>query len=160
MNLQNWQKTEVVTLEVTDGEQVQEYRLIFGTCNNYDLSLYRTRRQRLFEKLKVRFGDDWTDHDEALAMLNVMGLHLIFLAGIKRVEVKDGEQWTETKLPDAWYDVDRFPLESPAGLLEDLVDAVFAAGNEQRLFYLLPTGDDEKKVLRLTVQPSKNSLEP
>lgn len=153
MDLQNWQKTETVTLEVSDGTQTQVYRLTFATCSNYDLSLYSRRRQKVFEGLTTRFGTDWTSEDEPMALLSVMGLHLIFLAGLKRVEVQDGETWVETKLPPAWYDPERFALDAPAGLLETLVDAVFAAGNAPRLFSLLPTDDDEKKVLRLTVQP-------
>ena len=56
MDLQNWQKTETVTLEVSDGAQTQVYRLTFATCSNYDLSLYSRRRQKVFERLTARFG--------------------------------------------------------------------------------------------------------
>lgn len=153
MNLQHWQHTETVTMEVSDGAQVQEYRLVLATCNNYDIALFNRRRVKVFAHLTERFGEGWGDRDEAIALLNIMIQHLVVLAALKRVEIKDGETWTETKLPDAWYDVQRFPEEVPAGVVEVLTEAAFAAGNSARLFSLAPT-EGEKKVLRLTVSPS------
>lgn len=154
MDLQNWQKTATVTLTATDGEQEQVYRLTFATCSNYDIALYVRRRQELAAYLVEVFGTGWGGKEEAMALLSVMLHHLIVLAGLKVVEVQEGDTWTQTRLPDAWYDWRRFPQETPAGLLESLSEAVFLAGNDPKLFSMTPVDEDEKKDLRLTVQPS------
>ena len=156
MNLNNWQRTEPVSLFVSDGEMEQEYRLTFGTCSNFDIGLFNRRRGRVFESMRATYGDDWIRNDEAIVMQGVMIAHAMVMAALKRVEVKDGDAWTETKLPDAWYDAERFAREVPAGMMDVLTDAVIDAGNPARLFSFTPSGDEEKKVLRLTVQPSKN----
>lgn len=153
MNLQNWQLVEYVELEVSDGEQTQLYRLVFATCNNYDIALFNRRRLKVFDHMRATFGENWVDEDEAMALLNVMIGHLMILAALKKVELKQGDAWLETKLPDAWYDFERFPQEVPAGVLDVLTDAVVAAGNNNRVFSILPATEEEKKRLRMTVRP-------
>lgn len=154
MNLEHWQITEPVSLFVSDGENEQEYRLTFGTCSNLDIGLFNRRRGRVFEAMRKTYGDDWIGNDEAMVLQGVMVSHAMIMAGLKRVEVRTGDIWADTRLPDAWYDAERFAREVPAGLTDTLAEAVIAAGNHPRLFALTPIGDDEKKVLRLTVTPS------
>lgn len=152
MNISTWQQTQTVTLEAVNGDTVQEYRLTFKTCNNFDIALFNRRRAGIFAELSEKYGDEFTDSDEAMALLTTQVSHAIVLAGLKMVEVKNGDKWEETKLPDAWYDLERFPYEAPAGVLTPLTDAVFAAGNAPRLFSYLPADDAEKKILRINVQ--------
>lgn len=153
MNLQNWQKTVTVPMEVSDGETTQEYRLIFATCSNYDVALFNQRRAKAFEYCQERFGETWLDTEEGIAFFNTVIAHLVTLAGLKGFEMKEGDTWVQTDLPEAWQDYLRFPEEAPAGLLNTLMEAVFEAGNSARLFSLSARDDKEKKVLRLTVQP-------
>jgi hypothetical protein len=160
MDLKEWRRSSSVTLEVSDGgEQVQEYRITFGTCSNYDLALYGQRRTKVTTAIAQKFGSGWSADDEAMALLNVQLSHLVILAGLKRVEVKEGETCQETLLPAAWYDLDRFPHEAPAGMINTLVQAVFDAGNPQRLFSLYRDDEEEKKILRLIVKPPEPSPE-
>ena len=156
MNLANWQQTATVSMFVSDGEAEQEYRLTFATCSNFDIGMFNRRRAKVFEQMKATYGEEWYNNDEALTMQVIMINHAVILSALKRVEVTDGETWTETKLPDAWYDAQRFANEVPAGVTEPLLAAVVDAGNPLRLFSFLPVGDEEKKVLRLTVKPSEN----
>ena len=154
MNLANWQQTSTVSLVASDGEAEQEYRLTFGTCSNFDIGMYSQRRRKVFELMRTTYGDDWIGKDEAMVLQGIMIAHAVFLAGLKKVEAKDGETWTETKLPDSWYDAQRFATDVPAGMIDTLTEAVIDAGNPPRLFSYLPAGDEEKKALRLTVVPS------
>jgi len=154
MNLNNWQQTSTVSMIVSDGEAEQEYRLTFGTCNNFDLSLFNRRRGRVFADMNEQYGEGWTQNDEAMALMSILISHAMILSALKKVEVKTGDVWEETKLPEAWYDSKRFPYEVPAGMTDTLSEAVIEAGNPPRLFSFLPSGDEEKKALRLTVKPS------
>ena len=90
-----------------------------------------------------------------MALMSIMVSHAVILAGLKRVEVKADDSWTETKLPERWYEPDGFAYDVPAGLVDTLTQAVIDAGNPPRLFAFLPAGDEEKNVLRLTVKPSE-----
>jgi hypothetical protein len=151
MNLANWQKTTTVTMFVSDGESEQEYRLTFATCNNLDVALFNRRRGHIFVHLRKEYGDVYGQNDEAMALGAIMISHAVILAALKRVEIRDGDNWTETKLPETWYDWQRFPTEAPAGMIDTLVEAAYDAGNSPRLFSFVPASDEEKKVLRLTV---------
>ena len=153
MDLNNWQQTSIVTLVVSDGELEQEYRLTFGTCSNFDIGLFNRRRAKAFDYLRT-FGDDWAQQDEANALFPVLISHAMIMAGLKRVECKDGDTWTATRLPASWYDAVQFAYNAPAGMVDTLTQAVIDAGNPPRLFAFQPAGDEEKKVLRLTVRPS------
>lgn len=153
MNLANWQQTATVTMFVSDGEAEQEYRLTFATCSNLDIGVFRQRLIKLRALLTAHYGEGWSENDEANAMNNLMYVHAIIMSSLKRVELKTDDEWSEAKLPEAWYDPMRFASEVPAGVNDTLLDAVFEAGNSPRLFSLLPGGDEEKKVLRLTVKP-------
>lgn len=154
MNLENWQQTSAVGMVVTDGETEQEYRLTFGTCSNFDIGLFNRRRGKAFEHMRKTYGDDWLQSDEAMVLQGLMVAHAMIHAALKKVEVKEGDDWLDTKLPDAWYDAQRFAHEVPAGMIDTLTQAVLDAGNPARLFSYIPVGDEEKKVLRLTVAPS------
>lgn len=156
MNLNSWQQTSTVSLVVSDGETEQEYRLIFGTCSNFDIGMFNRRRVKAFEYMRQAYGDDWIGNDDAMVLQGLMIAHAMILSALKRVETKDGETWTETKLPESWYDAQRFAYEVPAGITDALTQAVLDAGNPARLFSYVPVGDEEKKVLRLTVKPSEN----
>lgn len=156
LNLANWQQTSIVSMFVGDGETEQEYRLTFATCSNLDIGMFRQRLSKLRTLLTDHYGDAWSDNEEASAMNNLMFVHAIIMSSLKRVEQNQDGEWIEAKLPDAWYDAMRFASEVPAGVNDTLLDGVFAAGNSPRLFSLLPGGDEEKKVLRLTVKPSVN----
>lgn len=154
MNLANWQQASTVSMFVSDGETEQEYRLTFGTCSNFDIGMYNRRRNKVYDQMRATYGDDWISNDEAMVMQGIMVAHAVFLAGLKKVEVKDGDTWTETKLPESWYDAKSFATDVPAGMIDTLTQAVIEAGNPPRLFSYLPVGDEEKKALRLTVVPS------
>lgn len=154
MNLNNWQQTSTVSLVASDGETEQEYRLTFGTCSNFDIGLFNRRRSKVYELMRATYGDEWIKNDDALVLQGLMIAHAVILAGLKKVETKGDNDWADAKLPDAWYDAQRFAYEVPAGMIDTLTDAVLAAGNPARLFSYLPAGDEEKKVLRLTVKPS------
>lgn len=154
MNLANWQQTNTIDMIVSDGETEQTYRLTFGTCSTYDIGLFNRRRAKVFEHMRATLGDTWTQQDEGMTLMSIMISHAMILSALKKVEVKTGETWEETKLPDAWYDAHRFPYEVPAGMVDALSEAVIEAGNPPRLFSFVPAGDEEKKVLRLTVKPS------
>lgn len=156
MNLANWQQTSTVSLVASDGETEQEYRLTFGTCSNFDIGMYWHRRRKVFDSMTTSYGDNWLEQDEAIVMQSIMIAHAMFLSGLKKVEVKEGDNWSEAKLPESWYDARQFATNVPAGLLDKLTRAVVDAGNPPRLFSYLPDGDEEKKVLRLTVNPSAN----
>jgi len=154
MDLNNWQRTYQLPFAVDDGETTQEYRLTFGTCNNLDIGVFNRRRSKAWDAMRTLYGDDWLQNDEAAALHNLIILHAVIMAGLKKVELKTEDTWADAKLPDAWYDPQRFATEVPAGLIDTLVDAVTEAGNPMRLFSYLPVGDEEKKALRLTVMPS------
>lgn len=154
MNLEHWQQISIVNMVVSDGESEQNYRLTFATCSNFDIGLCNRRRGRVFEAMRKKYGDDWLSNDEAIVLQDIMTKHAMIAAALKQVEVEDDEAWTETRLPDAWYDAERFAREVPAGVTEALIEGVITAGNPPRLFGYIPAGDDEKKVLRLTVTPS------
>lgn len=160
MNLNNWQQTSTVAMIVGDGETEQEYRLTFGTCNNFDIGLFNRRRGKIFDHMRKTYGDEWTQDDEAMTLMSVMISHAMIMSALKQVEAKtdDGSTgsptvWEETKLPEAWYDWQRFPFEVPAGMVDTLTEAVLDAGNPARLFAFMPTSDEEKKILRMTVRP-------
>jgi hypothetical protein len=156
MDLNNWQQKSIVRMIVSDGTAEQEHRLIFGTCNNLDISLFDRRRGRVFADMNEQFGEGWTQNDKAMALMSTLISHAMILAALKKVEVKNGDTWEETELPAAWYDPKRFPHEVKGGMIDTLLEAVTAAGNSPRLFSFLPSGDEEKKVLRLTVKPLIN----
>jgi hypothetical protein len=153
MNLNNWQQSSTVAMIVSDGVIEQEYRLTFGTCNNFDIGLFNRRRGKIFDHMRKTYGDEWTANDEAMTLMSVMISHAMILSALKQVEAKTGDVWEKTKLPDAWYDWQRFPYEVPAGMVDTLTEAVLDAGNPARLFAFMPVGDEEKKILRLTVTP-------
>jgi hypothetical protein len=160
MNLNNWQQTSAVSMIVSDGETEQEYRLTFGTCSNYDIGLFNRRRRKAFAYMSETYGDEWLQNDEALVLHPLMVTHAMILAALKKVEVKDGDNWIEAKLTDAWYDAKRFAYEVPAGMIDTLTEAVLEAGNPARLFSYVAIGDEEKKVLRLTVKPLETLPKP
>lgn len=154
MNLANWQQTSIVSLFASDGETEQEYRLTFATCSNLDIGVFKQKLSKIRAYLTDTYGAEWLANEEANAINSLMYMHAIIMSSLKLVEQRQGEEWIVAKLPDAWYDAERFAKEVPAGLTDTLLDAVFDAGNSPRLFSLLPNGDEEKKVLRLTVKPS------
>lgn len=154
MNLANWQQTSTVSLVASDGETEQEYRLTFGTCSNLDIGVFNRRRFKTYDRMKELYGEEWFSNDEGQALNMIMVNHAMIMSSLKCVEVRGGDTWTETKLPDAWYDAERFAKEVPAGVVDPLLAAVIEAGNPLRIFSFVPAGDEEKKVLRLTVKPS------
>lgn len=158
--LENWQHDQPVSLFASDGETEQEYRLTFKTLSAFDEAKFRSRRGKIFTALNEEFGEFETRTDEqkedALLLGDVMLKHAIVMSALTSVEIKDGKKWTPTRLPDLWYDAKQFAFNAPGGILDILVEAVIEAGNPARMFSFMPTSDDEKKMLRLNVQPSKS----
>lgn len=158
--LENWQKNEPILLIADDGENEQEYRLTFGTMSAFDEAKFKTKRGRALTHLSEEYGDyaerDEDAKDESLALLDIMVKHAAILSSLRKVEVKDGDEWQEAKLPEQWYSMTEFPRNAPAIVLDSLFDAVLAAGNPMQLFSFLPTSEDEKKMIRLSVSKSES----
>lgn len=158
--LEQWQRNEPVSLFVSDGESEQEYRLTFKTMSAFDEAKFLRNRGRAGLVLEEIFGkaDERTleQAEDSLAMFEILVKHAAVMAALAKVELRNGEEWQESRLPETWYSAKDFAHNAPASVLTLLFEAVIAAGNPYRLFSYLPTTEDEKKVLRLTVNPSTN----
>lgn len=168
--LEQWQHNEPVSIFASDGETEQEYRLTFKTMSAFEEAKFSRNRNKAGAILEELFGPakERTDeqNEDAWAMFDVLIKHAAIMAALAKVEVRSVPQpteddapvepgdWTEARLPDAWYNAKEFPYHAPASVLNLLFDAVIAAGNPYRLFSFLPASDAEKKALRLTVRPS------
>lgn len=158
--LENWQLNQPVSLFADDGETEHEYRLTFKTLSAFDEAKFKARRAKIGAILDEEFGDiaDRTDEQkaDAGALLDIMYRHAMIMAALAKVELRDGDEWKPSRLPDSWYDAKLFAYNAPASILDALVEAVIDAGNPWRIFSFLPMSDDEKKMLRLTVRPSNS----
>ena len=155
--LEQWQHNEPVSMFVSDGQVEREYRLTFKTMSAYDGACFEARRRRIHVIINDVVGtpDERTEEQSAVAdaLALVLFHHAIVMSTLGKVEMKDGETWAETRLPESWYDAREFIHAAPDGVLEVLVNSAVTAGNPLRLFGVPPT-DAEKKALRLTVRPS------
>lgn len=156
--LDQWQRNEPVSLFASDGETEQEYRLTFKTMSAFDEAKFLRNRSKAGLILEEVFGkaDDRTaeQNEDAWSLYGILVSHAAIMAALVKVELRNGETWEESRLPDEWYNAKDFAYNAPASVMTLLFEAVIAAGNPGRLFSFLPISDDEKKVLRLSVKPS------
>ena len=171
-------KTDTLEFVVDDGDAEVEYRLTFGACNGYQKSLFDRYRERAFGIIadeyappakdgkkadvvplaRVRYAEtvkalSTFERDAAESKLNAMILHAANLASLRKVEAKDGETWTEAKLPEFWYDMSAAVEQISSDLADALLVKTFTV-NPPRLFGFLTDNDEEKKMLRLIVPKS------
>ncbi len=156
--LEQWQRNEPVSLFASDGENEQEYRLTFKTMSAFDEAKFLRNRSKVGVVLNELFGDadqrTPEQTDDYWSMFDILVKHAAIVAALAKVELRTDEKWEDSRLPETWYSAKEFAYNAPATVLNMLFEAVIAAGNPYRLFSFLPTSEDEKKVLRLTVKPS------
>lgn len=156
--LEQWQRNEPVSLFASDGETEQEYRLTFKTMSAFDEAKLARGRNKAVSILAEIFGeaDSRTDeqNDDSWSLYGILVQHAAVMAALAKVEMRNGETWEESRLPEEWYNAKEFAFKAPGSVLTLMLGGVIAAGNPPRLLNLMPVTDDEKKALRLTVQPS------
>lgn len=173
--LEQWRKTEQAIISVTDGETVQDYRFSFVTMSALEDARHTSLRQQSFVLIDEIFGKEWTTdaakREEVNIYFSIFIKHAAIVAACKLVETRqyaDGTseediasvEWSSTDFPESWKDARQVAESIPAHTLDHLFETVILAGNPARMFGFGAISDDEKKMIRVSANPSENSPKP
>ncbi len=175
----NLDQTHEVTIILEDGEIETEYKLTLGECSNYRKGLYERYRKECFGEVADEYAAlaILTDEQKSLneigryfAVKDKLGIfdgdlmaskldaaisHAMILVSTHLVQKRVGDVWERGTMPDFWYSPMRAAELIPNDLRDALLRKVFEI-TPARVFGFVSIDPNEKKALRLTVQPSKN----
>jgi len=169
MNLNQWRKTEVADLTVTDGETANEYRFTFATMSAYEESKYNALRRKAFGSYVELFGaPEAMDPDlagEANEYMTVLLKYVAILAACTQLEMREyvesatveereQAQWQVVPWPEEWRKPATAIQNIPTATLDYLYETVIMAGNPLRLLGMVSVDENEKKMIRINAKPS------
>jgi hypothetical protein len=124
-----WEFDQVRVFEETLPNGV-EIRLTVGWLSGYRDALYQMSRGEAMRHAEEKYGVSSGE----LLRDNAFGTPLFtevqswferayMFAALRKVEVKQGDDWVETEMPESWHDMDNFKFAIPGTLLEKWLNA-------------------------------------
>lgn len=173
------EKSVDVALVLLEDDIETEYKLTIGECSTYRKALFDRYRARIYGAAADEFAksvelseDDKKTTNEFLRYFAVRKLlnpfdaelidtivavaidHAIVLATVHETRKREGDAWVMAQMPAWWYEpmkaIELIPTETIRALVGEVLRVV-----PPRVFGFIPSDDEQKKRLRLTVKPSE-----
>lgn len=176
--MSNMEKSIDVNVTLVENDIETEYRLTIGECSTYRKAVFDRYRYRIYGAAADEFiknvelpegektGNEFMRYFAVRKLLNPFDAelidtivavaidHAIVLASVHETRKRDGDNWVMAQMPAWWYDpmkaVELIPIETIRALVDEVLKVVPA-----RVFGFIPSDDEQKKRLRLTVKPSE-----
>ena len=168
-----------VNVTLVEDDIETEYRLTIGECSTYRKAIFDRYRARVYGAAADEFAksvelpeadksaNDFMRYFAVRKLLSPFDAelidtivsvaidHAIVVASVHETRKRDGDNWGPAQMPAWWYEPIKAIELIPAETIRALVDEVLKI-TPVRVFGFVPTDDEQKKRLRLTVKPSAN----
>lgn len=168
-----------VNVTLVEDDIETEYRLTIGECSTYRKAIFDRYRARVYGAAADEFAksvelpeadksaNDFMRYFAVRKLLSPFDAelidtivsvaidHAIVVASVHETRKRDGDNWVPAQMPAWWYEPIKAIELIPAETIRALVDEVLKI-TPVRVFGFVPTDDEQKKRLRLTVKPSAN----
>lgn len=168
-----------VNVTLVEDDIETEYRLTIGECSTYRKAIFDRYRARVYGAATDEFAksvelpeadksaNDFMRYFAVRKLLSPFDAelidtivsvaidHAIVVASVHETRKRDGDNWVPAQMPAWWYEPIKAIELIPAETIRALVDEVLKI-TPVRVFGFVPTDDEQKKRLRLTVKPSAN----
>lgn len=168
-----------VNVTLVEDDIETEYRLTIGECSTYRKAIFDRYRARVYGAAADEFAksvelpeadksaNDFMRYFAVRKLLSPFDAelidtivsvaidHAIVVASVHETRKRDCDNWVPAQMPAWWYEPIKAIELIPAETIRALVDEVLKI-TPVRVFGFVPTDDEQKKRLRLTVKPSAN----
>ncbi len=117
-----WDQEKIIEDVLPNGTPI---RLTVGWCSGYQTAQYEVGRYEAMlhaqEKYDVSAGEllrDNTSMSPVFIEVQSWFERASMFAALRKVEVKQGDEWQATEFPPTWYDIENFRFVVPSGLFE------------------------------------------
>ena len=141
-----------------------EIRMTVGWLSGYQTAQYEVAKYEAMRHAQDKYGVTASELLQDNASMSPIFIEVqswferaYMLAALRKVEVKQGDEWLETELPDAWHDIDRFKFAVPSSIFNQWRDATLDLNPQ--IFTAKPD-ESEKKDEPPAEITSENTSEP